>query len=87
MSDMNKKVAEATKKVVEKKIDKDELQKKTLRALAIKEETAKKIAASIMVEKALREKQVDIPVNKNINLKIDANKDREKIGIFFKKGF
>ena len=87
MDDMKRKVAEATKKVVEKKVDKEELQKKTLKALAIEEETAKKIGAIMMVEKAVREKEINMPINKNVDLKINANKGKEGLAIFFKKGF
>lgn len=85
--DMKRKVAEATKKVVEKNIDKEELQKKTLRALAIKEETAKKIGAAAMVGKAVADKEMEVKLNKNINLKVNANKGKESFALFFRKGF
>lgn len=85
--DMKRKVAQAATKVIEKKVDKEELKEKSLRALAIKEETAKKIGAAMMVEKAVREKEINLPINKNIDLKVNANKGKEALSVFFKKAF
>ena len=83
---------EVTNKLVDSQIKPHlkKLQKRTLASLSdlgIEEDIINKSAAALAIGKAVAEKKFKVKLNKNTELKVDANKDKESIGIFYKKGF
>lgn len=89
-------VIDVAKKVIDKQVQpklkeaKEKFKKRTIASLSelgIEEDIINKSAAALAIGKAVAEKRFKVKLNKNTELKVDANKDRESIGIFYKKGF
>ena len=83
---------EVTNKLVDSQIKPHlkKLQKRTLASLSdlgIEQDIVNQTAAALAIGKAVAEKRFKVKLNKHTELKVDANKDRESIGIFYKKGF
>lgn len=48
---------------------------------------AQKLAASLAVGKALVDRKIDYKINDNFRMKVDGNKGREGISMFYNKKF
>ena len=87
--DISKKVIDKQVKPHLKKVAK-KLQGRAIASLSdlgIEEDLAEKSAAALAIGKAVAEKKFKYKINKNLAVDIDANKGREKIGIFYNKRF
>lgn len=97
MEDAKEKLAlSIASKIIKKEVDPHvkKIQKKTqgmaldsLEQLGIEEDIANKGMAALAIGKAVAEKKMKIKIADHVTLDVDANKDKEKIGLFYNKGF
>ena len=92
--DKENRIKEVAAKLIKKNIKKnlnkeavDKLKDRALNKIGLEEDTMNKIGASLAVGKALVDKKINMPISKNLKLRLNANKNKEGIALFYNKRF